>query len=268
MAYQTKSLTFAATKVIKKKITAMKKVLNVVLFLCALGLAYICVGSIMGTINFSKERAAREKQVIARLIDIRSAQVEFRNQNAGQYTDSFDQLIDFVKNGQIPFVMKVGELNDAQLEKGLTEAKAVAMIKAAREATRPRDQKKLWKELEDAGLATSNTDGGYDLLYSRDTSWMAVLDTIYPKGFCADSLRYVPFGNGAEFELAVGCDSSNKSGTKIYLFEAKTPYTVYLQGINKTELANIIDDQVKLDRYPGLKVGDAQVGNNNAGNWE
>lgn len=246
----------------------MKKVLNVVMLLCACGLAYICVGSIMGTINFSKERAAREKQVIARLIDIRSAQVEFRNQNGGQYTDSFDQLIDFVKNGKVPFVKKVGELNDTQLENGMTDIKATAMIKAAREATKPADAKKLWQELVDAGLATPNADGGYDLNYSRDTSWVAVLDTIYPKGFCADSLRYVPFGNGAEFELAVGCDSSNKSGTKIYLFEAKTPYTVYLDGINKTELANIIDDQVKLDRYPGLKVGDAQVGNNNAGNWE
>ena len=238
------------------------------MLLCALGLAYICVGSIMGTINFSKERAAREKQVIARLIDIRSAQVEFRNQNGGQYTDNFDQLIDFVKNGQIPYVMKVGELNDNQLENGMTEIKATAMIQAARAAQKPAEQKKLWQALVDAGLATANEEGGYDLLYSRDTSWVAVLDTIYPKGFCADSLRYVPFGNGAQFELAVGCDSSNKSGTKIYLFEAKTPYTVYLDGINKTELANIIDDQVKLDRYPGLKVGDAQVGNNNAGNWE
>ena len=246
----------------------MKKVLNVLLVLCMIGLAGICVGSIMGTINFDKERAAREKQVIARLIDIRSAQVEFRNQNEGQYTDNFDELINFVKTGQVPFVKKVGELTDAQLENGMTDLKATGMIKAARAATNPKKAAQLWQELVDAGLAKKNAEGGYDLLYSRDTSWVAVLDTIYPAGFCADSLRYVPFGNGAEFELAVGCDSANKSGTKIYLFEAKTPYTVYLDGINKTELANIIDDQMKLDRYPGLKVGDAQVGNNNAGNWE
>ena len=238
------------------------------MLLCAAGLAYICVGSIMGTINFTKERAAREKQIIARLIDIRSAQVEFRNQNGGQYTDDFDQLIDFVKNGKLPTVMKVGELNDAQLENGMTDLKATAMIKAAREATKPADVKRLWQELVDAGLATPNAEGGYDLNYSRDTTWVSVLETIYPEGFNADSLRYVPFGNGAEFEMAVGCDSSNKSGTKIYLFEAKTPYTTYLEGLNKTELANIIDDQKKLDRYPGLKIGDAQMSNNNAGNWE
>ena len=88
------------------------------------------------------------------------------------------------------------------------------------------------------------------------------------KGFNADSLRYVPFGNGAEFELRTGCDSSSKSGNKLYLFEAKTPYRTYLEGINKDELNNLIDLQLEMGRYPGLKVGDAEVGNNNAGNWE
>lgn len=244
----------------------MKKVLNVVLTLCVLGLAYICVGSIMGTINFDKTRKAREKEVIARLIDIRSAQVEYRNQNGGQYTDNFDELINFVKTGKVPFVNKVGELTDAQLENGWTEKKVSSMILEARK--NGKNAAGIWQELTEAGFCTLNEDGTRNLLYSRDTSWVAVLDTLYPAGFNADSLRYVPFGNGAEFEMAVGCDSSNKSGTKIYLFEAKTPYEVYLEGINKTELANIIDDQIKLDRYPGLKVGDAEVGNNNAGNWE
>lgn len=246
----------------------MKKVLNVLLALCVLGLAYICVGSIMGTINFEKTRKAREKEVIARLIDIRSAQVEFRNQNGGQYTDNFDELINFVKTGSVPFIKKIGELTDTQLENGWTEKKVTSMIDQARDPkTKPATVKKIWEELVESGFATMEADGP-NLLFSRDTSWVAVLDTIYPKGFCADSLRYVPFGNGAQFELATGCDSTNKSGTKIYLFEAKTPYKVYLEGINKTELANIIDDQTKLGRYPGLKVGDAEVGNNNAGNWE
>ncbi|MBQ5380409.1 MAG: hypothetical protein IIU60_03240, partial [Paraprevotella sp.] len=71
----------------------MKKVVNIVLTLCVIGLGYICVGSIMGTINFGKVREAREKEIIARLIDIRTAQIAFREQNNGQYTGSFDELI-------------------------------------------------------------------------------------------------------------------------------------------------------------------------------
>ena len=59
----------------------MKKIVNIVLALCVAGLAYICVGSIMGSINFGKVREAREKEIIARLIDIRTAQLAYRDYN-------------------------------------------------------------------------------------------------------------------------------------------------------------------------------------------
>ena len=247
----------------------MKKTVNIVLTLCVVGLAYICVGSIMGSINFGKVREAREKQIIARLIDIRTAQVAFRDLHQGQYTDNFDELIEFVKNDSLPFVKKVGELSDKQLEDGLTELKAVKLINEARYAKKPAIAKRKWQEAEKAGLVKLNKKGEVEeYLFSRDTMWVLALDTLYPKGFNADSLRYVPFGNGAEFELRTGCDSSSKSGNKLYLFEAKTPYRAYLDGVNKDELNNLIDFQEELGRYPGLQVGDAEVGNNNAGNWE
>ena len=246
----------------------MKKLVNIVLVLCVAGLGYICVGSIMGSINFGKERELREKQVIARLIDIRPAQVAFRDQNKGQYTDNFDELIEFVKTGKLPFVMKVGELTDKQLEDGLTESKAAKMIEEARKA-KPAAAKKKWQEAEKAGLVKLNKKGEVEeYIFSRDTFWVAAIDTLFPKGFNVDSLRYVPFGNGAQFELRTGCDSSSKSGNKLYLFEAKTPYRAYLDGINKDELNNLIDLQNELGRYAGLMVGNAEVGNNNAGNWE
>ena len=75
----------------------MKTVLNIVLAACAAALVYVCYGSIMGPINFDNTKKARETEVIARLIDIRKAQVEYRNTHEGKYTASFDTLIDFVK---------------------------------------------------------------------------------------------------------------------------------------------------------------------------
>ena len=54
----------------------MKTVINIVLAACVIGLIYVCYGSIMGPINFDDAKKAREKQVIARLIDIRKAQLE------------------------------------------------------------------------------------------------------------------------------------------------------------------------------------------------
>ena len=110
----------------------MKTVINIILAACAAALVYVCYGSIMGPINFDNTRDAREKEVIARLIDIRKAQVEYRNTHQGVYTASFDTLIDFVKTAKLPFVKKEGALSDEQLEKGMTEKKAMALINKAK----------------------------------------------------------------------------------------------------------------------------------------
>ena len=103
--------------------------------------------------------------------------------------------------------------------------------------------------------------------FKRDTLWVAVLDTIFPKGFNPDSMRYVPFGNGAQFEMAIKNDTA-KSGAPFCLLEVKTPYEVYLNGLDAQEIANIKDVQTKLGKYCGLMIGSLETANNNAGNWE
>lgn len=105
------------------------------------------------------------------------------------------------------------------------------------------------------------------LFFGRDTMWVAVMDTIFGKGFNPDSLPYVPYGNGAKFEMAVRKDTT-KVGAPLNLFQAQTPYETYLSGINPQELANLKDMQSKLGKYCGLRVGDIEQPNNNAGNWE
>ena len=228
----------------------MKTVFNIVLVLCAAALIYICYSSIMGPINFEKAKKEREQAVIARLIDIRKAQQEYRSLHHGMYTEHFDTLIDFVKNQKLPFVMKVGQLTDDQLESGLTEKKAMAIINKAKK-TGKYDEVKKW------GLEN----------FKRDTMWVAVLDTIYPKGFNADSMKYIPHGNGAQFEMNVKNDTA-KSGAPVYLFEVKAPYETYLSGLDKQEIINLKDLDSKLGKYSGLMVGSIDTPNNGAGNWE
>ena len=228
----------------------MKTVINIVLAVCAAALVYVCYGSIMGPINFDNTRDAREKEVIARLIDIRKAQVEYRNTHQGVYTASFDTLIDFVKTAKLPFVKKEGALTDEQLEKGMTEKKAMALINKAKKTGN-------WKEVEKEGLMN----------FKRDTMWVSVLDTIFPKGFNADSLRYVPFSNGVEFEMMSRSDTT-KLGAPLNLFQAQTPYESYIGDLDKQQLANLKDLRSKLGKYSGLRVGDIEAPNNNAGNWE
>ncbi len=228
----------------------MKTIINIVLAACVVGLAYVCYGSIMGPINFDATKESRDKAIIARLIDIRKAQLEYRGLHDGKYTASFDTLIDFVKTAKLPFVKKEGVLTDEQLEKGMTEKKAMKLIDKAKKTGN-------WKEVEKEGLMN----------FKRDTMWVSVLDTIFPKGFNADSMRYVPFGNGAQFEMQARSDTT-EMGAPLNLFQAQTPYDTYLSDLDHQLLVNLKDVQAKLGKYVGLRVGDIEQPNNNAGNWE
>ena len=147
--------------------------------------------------------------------------------------------------------MKVGTITDDQLEKGITEKKAVAMINKAKKTGN-------WKEVEAAG----------HMDFKRDTTWISVKDTLFKRaGFVADSLQYVPFGNGAKFSLDTASQVS-KSGAPIYLFESKVPFDVYLNGLDRQEIINLNDAAGKMNKYAGLQVGSIDAANNNAGNWE
>lgn len=246
------SCNFAEENIITKKNNNMKAVLNIVLAAIAVFLLYICYESVMGPVRFEEEKNFRDKAVQARLLDIRKAQAEYSNTHDRQYTDNFDSLIYFVKNQKLPLVFKKGVLTDAQLENGLTEAKAIAIINKAKKTGKTDELKK------------------YDLdpeKFSRDTTWVAVMDTIFPKGFNADSLRYVPFGGGKQFEMDTLTQVA-RSGAPICLLEVKTPYEVYLGDLDKQEIINLKDQQQQLNKYCGLKIGDLETANNNAGNWE
>jgi hypothetical protein len=100
-----------------------------------------------------------------------------------------------------------------------------------------------------------------------DTLLVNVRDSILPKGYNPDSLKYVPYGSGITFELAAKVDSF-KTGVKVYLFQAQTPYNVYLYGLDSDELAGLNIIQKKLGKYCGLRIGSIEQPNNNSGNWE
>jgi hypothetical protein len=244
------SCNFAERKIITKKNNNMKTVLNIVLAAIALLLVYICYESVQGPVRFENEKNIRDKAVQARLLDIRKAQAEYSNTHDRQYTNNFDSLIYFVKNQKLPLVFKKGVLSDAQLESGLTEAKAMAIINKAKKTGK-------YDEVRKNGLEN----------FSRDTTWVAVIDTIFPKGFNADSLRYVPFGNGVQFQMDTLTQVA-RSGAPICLLEVKTPYEAYLGDLDKQEIINLKDQQQQLNKYCGLKIGDLETANNNAGNWE
>lgn len=224
----------------------MKVLIKALLLASAFILVYLCYESIMQPIRFDEAKAQRDKAVIERLIDIRKAQVEYRNTH-GVYMASFDTLIDFVKNGKMPVILKEGVLSDQQLADGMTEVKAMRII--------------------NKGNAREITQNGLDG-FKRDTMFVNVIDTIFANRptFVPDSLQFVP-GTREQFIMNLG-EQTTASGFTMKLFEAKTPYDVYLNGLDRQMVVNLNDLARKLDKYAGLQVGSVEEANNNAGNWE
>jgi hypothetical protein len=101
-------------------------------------------------------------------------------------------------------------------------------------------------------------------LVKRDTIYIPVRDSIFPKGYFIDSLRYIPNTKGVEFNLQAG---SITTGSKlvIHVFEANALNFDILNGMNRQLIINRND--VAKD-FKGLRVGNIKEANNNAGNWE
>ena len=208
----------------------MKVTLKILLAVAVVLLAYMCYRSIMGPIEFKDERDRRENLIKARLIDIRKAQIEYKNIHK-VHAANFDELSKFLKDEKLPFLIKEGVLTDEQLEKGMTEKEAVKKG-----------------------------------LIRRDTVWVTAVDTLFGKGYNVDDLRNVP-GANVQFTMETATLTSG-SGYTVKVFQCGVLYDDYLGDLNKQEVYNLKDKASKMGKYAGLRVGSVEEINNNAGNWE
>jgi hypothetical protein len=192
----------------------------------------MCYRSIMSSIEFDSERKLRESAIQARLIDIRKAQIEYKNVY-GVHAANFEELVKFLKEKKLPFILKEGELTDEQLEKGMKEKDAIKLG-----------------------------------LIKRDTLWVLAKDTLFGANYNVDSLAIIPVANvNAHFTMDTATLVSN-SGYTVKVFESGVKYDTYLGDLNRQLLVNLKDLANKLGKYDGLRVGSVTEINNNAGNWE
>ncbi|GAB4378581.1 MAG: hypothetical protein Kow0075_08680 [Salibacteraceae bacterium] len=190
----------------------VRLVLSALLGVMVIGLAYADYMSIKVPIEFEKEKERRYVHVIQRLKDIRTAELAYKGKYQ-KYTGSLDTLENFIRYDSLPLVKAEGIVPDT-----MTLDEAIA-----------------------AGIA------------KRDTVYVPVLDSLFGKRhsegrahpFVLDSLRYVPFTDGAEFELEAGF--VERSSVKVPVFEAR--------------------DSKPFDRRHVLKVGSMTEPKTN-GNWE
>lgn len=210
----------------------MRTIIQILLFIVAVVLAFFIYQSIQRPIDFEKARKARYEVTIERLKDIRKAQEAYKGVY-GKYTGSWDTLINFVMNDSVKNVRKVGELTDSMIEAKISEKKAIEM-----------------------GLLI------------RDTIKENVLESLFGKDFDAKQLKYVPIQDTvAEFFLAASTITTG-SGIVVPVFEARVHNNIILKNLDPQLIINLNDQRRTNEKYPGLKVGSLTEAANNAGNWE
>ena len=211
----------------------MKKLFQIILAVAIVGLVYVIYVQISTPIRFDKETKAKKAQVIDRIKDIRTAQRAFKSKYQ-HFTASFDSLSAFVLTDTLELERKIVDEDDSA---------AMAMLK--------KSGKKNIEKLK-----------------------IAVIDTIFaPKKVTrqdVENFRFIPgTGNKAQFIMEAGIITT-ESKVVIPVVECRAPYKAFLDTVAyRQEVINLIDEeQNNFNRYPGVKFGSMDSGNNEAGNWE
>ncbi len=95
----------------------LKIVVNLVLWIIIIALGYFTFMSVYGEIQFNQLKEKRYSAVIDRLIDIRDAELAYKQVN-GKFTDNFDELVKFIDNGEFTITQKRDTtVHDAEMTK-------------------------------------------------------------------------------------------------------------------------------------------------------
>jgi len=206
----------------------MKKILiQVALLVVVVFLGYKVYDSIMEPVRYKKATTDREKIIIEKLNQIKELEIQYKKLN-GKYAGSFDTLVDFYLNDQMPLVFKSGAVPDT-----LTEDQALEM-----------------------GIIT------------RDTTLIAIKDTLLKdvENFDINKLVLVPFTHGkVNFELERG--TVKRANFDVPVFEVRCYKKDYLAGIKEQDLLqNDLLIMSEDDKFPGLKLGSLTEPSTD-GNW-
>lgn len=253
--------------------------------------------SIYSETGFDSQRLSREKLVRERLLQIRDVE-ELYKQSTGEYCGTLDSLIDFIKNGKVVEIYKEGELNDDQLEAGMTEAQAVRQGIIRRDSMFYPAIDKIKERFEADKLSLSILDNPDSLKYipvgrKADGQYKIVkcsydeniCDTVY-NGLIQLRKKPVPNLKTGEFDVLVEARASMDDyidGISIPLdlglFSVNIPVNQakrvkYLKADLKKKDQNraslMLDNEDNSEgEWYGLRIGDLEDATNKLnGNWD
>lgn len=122
-------------------------------------------------------------------------------------------------------------------------------------------------ELPIVNMIPDPEDTTFTKTINDTVGYIKVIDSLFNSrdNFDINSLRIVPFSQNVQFEIQSGYIT--RGGLKVAVFEAKTPYSVYLWDLDPQRVNNLRAEQEDLDKYAGLKVGSMDEPST-SGNWE
>ena len=257
MNFLTLSGIFERIKLINiMKSLIIKRIFTILILPVAIAaLVYLNFESIAEPVRYEDTKKAREAVAIQRLKDIRTLQEAHKNVS-GRYASTMDSLQLFYNEGSMTVVLQIGNHDDSI---------AVANTAALEKKLKAKGVKA--KDMQARIFDEYNKSNHTLRVVCSVESKIPVKDTLFNErpGFCIDSLAYIPFSGDKIIMKSV---ISETQGIKLPLFEALVPYTSLLKGLDPQLVVNTISEKEDLDLYPGLKVGDVEKANNNAGNWE
>ena len=211
----------------------MKRIIQIILAVVIVALVYVIYDQISTPIRFDNELAARKAQVIERIKDIRTAQRAYKSKYQ-RFTGDFDTLTAFILNDTLELERKIVDEDDS------------------------------------VGMAALKKAGKKNIEKFK----IAVIDTIFAPKVLSKSdieqLRYIPgTDNQAQYIMEAGIITT-ESKVVIPVVECRAPYKIFLDTVAyRQEFINLVDDEVhNFNRYPGVKFGSMEAGNNEAVNWE
>lgn len=99
----------------------MKKIiLQIILLAIIVFLVYKIYESVMEPLRFNKERDLRMTEVVQNLKDIRAAQLAYKSIYA-EYAPTFDTLLMFIQNEEIPMVKMIPDPNDTTFSRSIMD---------------------------------------------------------------------------------------------------------------------------------------------------
>lgn len=97
--------------------------------------------------------------------------------------------------------------------------------------------------------------------------YCASFDTLVARGYMADSLRYIPHGDGQQFELKTSIAMS-PTGKAQPTMLCGARYEAFLDGLDDSSIGKAANEATATGGYPGLCIGNLATPNGNAPNWK